>query len=316
MADMRIVFMGTPDFAVPTLERLLAVGPDAGWQVVGVATQPDRRAGRGKKLAMSPVKELALRHAVPLLQPASLRKQPDMVEALAAWAPDLLVVAAYGLILPKAVLAIPRFGAVNVHASLLPAYRGASPIAAAILDGLTETGVSIMLMDVGMDTGPVLAQVRQPIAATDSTALLSARLAEQGAQALVDTLPRWLAGELAPVDQADLPGVVSHCSLIEKEDGRIDWSLPAARIERMTRAYAPWPSAFTQWNGNLLKIWQATVVTGAATPGCVVERADEVAVGTGDGLLRLEMVQPAGKRAMDAASFLRGAPDFVGSTLG
>lgn len=316
MADMRIVFMGTPDFAVPTLERLLAVGPDAGWQVVGVATQPDRRAGRGKKLAMSPVKELALRHAVPVLQPASLRKQPDMVEALAAWAPDLLVVAAYGLILPKAVLAIPRFGAVNVHASLLPAYRGASPIAAAILDGLTETGVSIMLMDVGMDTGPVLAQVRQPIAATDSTALLSARLAEQGAQALVDTLPRWLAGELAPVDQADLPGVVSHCSLIEKEDGRIDWSLPAARIERMTRAYAPWPSAFTQWNGNLLKIWQATVVTGAATPGCVVERADEVAVGTGDGLLRLEMVQPAGKRAMDAASFLRGAPDFVGSTLG
>ena len=316
MADMRIVFMGTPDFAVPTLERLLAVGPDAGWQVVGVATQPDRRAGRGKKLAMSPVKELALRHAVPLLQPASLRKQPDMVEALAAWAPDLLVVAAYGLILPKAVLAIPRFGAVNVHASLLPAYRGASPIAAAILDGLTETGVSIMLMDVGMDTGPVLAQVRQPIAATDSTALLSARLAEQGAQALVDTLPRWLAGELAPVDQADLPGVVSHCSLIEKEDGRIDWSLPAARIERMTRAYAPWPSAFTHWNGNLLKIWQATVVAGAAAPGCVVERADDVAVGTGDGLLRLEMVQPAGKRAMDAASFLRGAPDFVGSTLG
>ena len=316
MADMRIVFMGTPDFAVPTLERLLAVGPDAGWQVVGVATQPDRRAGRGKKLAMSPVKELALRHAVPVLQPASLRKQPDMVEALAAWAPDLLVVAAYGLILPKAVLAIPRFGAVNVHASLLPAYRGASPIAAAILDGLTETGVSIMLMDVGMDTGPVLAQVRQPIAATDSTALLSARLAEQGAQALVDTLPRWLAGELAPVDQADLPGVVSHCSLIEKEDGRIDWSLPAARIERMTRAYAPWPSAFTQWNGNLLKIWQATAVAGAAAPGRVIERANDVAVGTGDGLLRLEMVQPAGKRAMDVASFLHGAPDFVGSTLG
>lgn len=316
MRNTRIVFMGTPEFAVPSLERLIAAGAAQGWQVVGVMTQPDRRAGRGKKLTVSPVKEVALTHGIDILQPASLRKDPAAVDALAAWTPDLLVVAAYGLILPQRVLDIPRFGAVNVHASILPAYRGASPITAALLDGRDETGVTIMLMDAGMDTGPALAQAREPIAPDDTTATLSARLSREGAELLAAILPRWLAGEAAPVDQAELPGTVSMCRLIKKEDGRIDWRRPAVEIERMTRAYTPWPSAFTTWRGEVFKIWRARVVPGAAGPGQTVEVDQGVAVGTGTDLLMLQEVQPAGKRAMDVDSFRRGAPDFVGARLG
>ena len=237
--------MGTPDFAVPSLRLLCEESAANNWTVVAVCTQPDRRAGRGKKLIASPVKAFAEEQGLTVLQPTSFRKQPEMVEAIRDLAPDLLVVAAYGLILPAAVLAIPQFGAVNVHSSLLPAYRGASPITAALLDGLTETGNSIMLMDKGMDTGPVLAQVRLPIEPDDTTATLSARLADLGAQALVETLPGWLAGDIAPVPQDQLPGEVSSCRLIRKEDGAIDWTLSAVEIERRTRAYAPWPSAFT-----------------------------------------------------------------------
>jgi methionyl-tRNA formyltransferase len=235
---------------------------------------------------------------------------------LQALAPDLLVVAAYGLILPKAVLAIPRFGAINVHASLLPAYRGASPITAAILDGQRATGVSVMLMDEGMDTGPVLAQARQPIGDADTTATLSARLAGQGAALLVATLPAWLRGEVAPIAQEELPGAPSVCYTIAKEAGQIDWRQPAAFIERMTRAYTPWPSAFTAWRGEVFKLWRARVLAGIAEPGRVLATPQGPAVGTGAGLLLLEQVQPAGKRAMEARSFVNGAPDFVGSLLG
>ena len=316
MTITRIVYMGTPDFAVPSLQALIDAGPAHGWQVVGVATQPDRRAGRGKKLSVSPVKALALRHDMPLLQPASLRKDPAAVATLRRWAPDLLVVAAYGLILPAAVLEIPRFGAINVHASILPAYRGASPITAALLDGLATTGVSIMLMDEGMDTGPVLAQTTLAIEPQDTTATLSTRLAQQGAEALIETLPGWLAGEIAPVAQEELPGEVSMCRLIKKADGRIDWTLAARQIERMTRAYAPWPGAFTAWKGEPFKIHRARPVPGAADPGRVICVDEGVAVGTGGGLLLLLEVQPAGKRAMDVRSFLNGAQDFVGSVLG
>ena len=307
--------MGTPDFAVPSLRLLCEESAANNWTVVAVCTQPDRRAGRGKKLITSPVKAFAEGQGLTVLQPTSFRKQPEMVEAIRDLAPDLLVVAAYGLILPAAVLAIPQFGAVNVHSSLLPAYRGASPITAALLDGLAETGNSIMLMDKGMDTGPVLAQVRLPIEPDDTTATLSARLADLGAQALVETLPGWLAGDIAPVPQDQLPGEVSSCRLIRKEDGAIDWTLSAVEIERRTRAYAPWPSAFTEWNGGVFKIWQAEAIEGGASPGCVVQIDAGVAVGTGEGLLLLQTVQPAGKRAMDIRSFLNGAPDFVGSCL-
>ena len=312
----RIIFMGTPDFAVPSLQRLYASGPAQAWEIVGVVTQPDRPAGRGKKLLPSPVKAVALAHDLPVFQPGRLRREPDTIDALRQLAPDLMVVAAYGQILPRSVLEIPCFGCINVHASLLPAYRGASPISAAILDGLDETGVTIMLMDVGMDTGPVLAQARQPIHADDTTESLSARLAEQGADLLVDTLPRWLSGDLAPLDQADLPGAVSTCSLVKKDDGRIDRTQPAAVIERMTRAYAPWPSAFTLWQGQNFKIGRARVVPGTAEPGVVVSTAYGPAVGAGQDLLLLQDVQPAGKRMMDVQSFLNGTPDFVGSTLG
>lgn len=312
----RIVFMGTPDFAVPALAALITAGPELHTQVIAAYTQPDRPAGRGKKVAFSPVKTHAAAGGVPVVQPAGLRKQPAAVEELTALAPDLIVVAAYGLILPPSVLAIPRLGCINVHASLLPAYRGASPIAAAILDGLAATGVSIMLMDEGMDTGPVLAQARQPIHADDTTATLSARLAQQGADLLVATLPGWLAGALTPISQADLPGAPSVCRLIRKAQGEIDWRQPAVTLERMTRAYTPWPGAYTSWAGGLLKIWRASVIVGKAEPGRVVRTNSGPAVGTGAGLLQLASVQPAGKRAMDAVSFVNGAPDFIGAQLG
>ena len=316
MNPIRIVFMGTPEFAVPALVALHEAAPDHHWELVGVATQPDRPSGRGKKVIATPVKEQAEHYGLPLLQPTRYRKDPDALAALAALQPDLLVVAAYGLILPRAVLELPRYGAINVHASLLPAYRGASPIAQAILDGHTTTGVSIMLMDVGMDTGAVLTQAEQTIHPDDTTASLSERLASQGAELLVETLPRWIAGEITPTPQDQLPGEVSLCRLIKKEDGQIDWSQPAAHIERMTRAYAPWPSAYTTWHGATFKIWRATVIEGNADPGQVITTAQGPAVGTGEGLLLLDTIQPAGKRALDVRSFLNGAPDFIGTHLG
>ncbi|MCE7981105.1 MAG: methionyl-tRNA formyltransferase [Caldilinea sp. CFX5] len=308
--------MGTPDFAVPSLRALCTHAAAQQWEVVAVVTQPDRPAGRGKKVVTGPVKQYALTQGLPILQPASLRKEPAAVDALRDLAPDLFVVAAFGQILRKEVLAIPTHGPINVHASLLPAYRGASPITAALLDGLTETGNSIMLMDEGMDTGAVLAQAKVPIAPDDTTATLSERLAEAGSQLLIATLPAWLAGKITPIPQSALPGEPSLCRLIRKEAGLIDWSQPAVLIERMTRAYSPWPSAYTTWRGESFKILQATVVNGTANPGQVVQTTGGPAVGTGDGLLRLVTVQPAGKRPMDWRSFLNGAPEFIGSRLG
>jgi methionyl-tRNA formyltransferase len=307
--------MGTPAFATPSLRALVEQSARGGWEVIAVATQPDRPAGRSKQPLSSPVKQMAAEFGLPVLQPASLRKEPAAVDALRLLAPDLIVVAAYGLILPKYVLEIPTFGCINVHASLLPAYRGASPITAAILDGQAQTGVTIMLMDEGMDTGPSLRQAAQPIENGDTTASLSVRLAEQGASLLAATLIDWLSGEIAPVAQHLLPGLPSSCRQIQKEDGAIDWSQPASRIERMTRAYTPWPTAYTTWCGEPFKILAAAVIDGSAAPGLVTRTPDGPAVGTGEGLLLLRTVQPAGKRAMDARSFLNGAGEFIGSTL-
>ncbi|MEM7539466.1 MAG: methionyl-tRNA formyltransferase [Chloroflexota bacterium] len=319
----RILYMGTPDFAVPSLRALHEHSEAQNWQVIAVATQPDRRAGRGKKMVMSPVKQYAVEQGIPVLQPEKLRRNPEMRETLTALQPDLFVVAAYGLILPKSILAIPRYGALNVHASLLPTYRGASPIHSAILEGLPETGVGIMLMDVGLDTGPVLAEATAPIPSDATTESLSATLAEVGADLLVRTVPEWLAGNIAPTRQEELQEekqrTPSYCTMIKKQDGEIDWQQPAAVIERMTRAYAPWPTAFSTWDGKPFKIWQAEVIPqsdAAATPGQVIEVVDGVAVVTGNGLLLLKTVQPAGKRAMDMRSFLNGAGSFVGSVLG
>lgn len=321
---IRILFMGTPDFALSGLEALHAAPASAGWKVVGVVTQPDRRAGRGKRLIAGPVKAFALEKRLPVMQPESLRRekppedggQTDILECLRILAPDLLVVAAYGQILPPRLLEIPPFGCLNVHASLLPAYRGASPVTAALLEGLNATGVTIMLMDEGMDTGPVLARARLPILTSDTADALSRRLAALGAELLIETIPRWLAGDIAPVAQSELPGEPSICRLVKKQDGLIDWTLPSVRIERMVRAYAPWPAAYTCWKGQNFKLWQSGVIAGKADPGLVVEVDGQIAVGSGDGLLALYAVQPAGKRRMTAAAFRNGAPDFVGSRLG
>lgn len=310
---VRTIYMGTPEFAVPSL-RLLS---QQSWiEIIGVMTQPDRPTGRGNKLVASPIKQFALEQGFHVLQPTSLRKDAQTVAAIQALAPDLIVVAAYGLILPKSVLAIPRFGCVNVHGSILPAYRGASPITAAILDGKGESGISIMLMDEGMDTGPVLHIGKTPILPDETTASLTVKLAELGANLLLETLPGWIDGMLRPTPQQELPGEVTTCGRIEKEAGEIDWQQSALHIERMTRAYTPWPSAYTLWKGEPFKIWQAEVVRGEAEPGRVVALGKEVAIGTGEALLKLKLVQPAGKKAMDLRSFLNGAPGFVGSMLG
>lgn len=305
----KVVFMGTPEFAVPTLAALVE-GP---YDVVGVVTQPDRPAGRGRALTPSPVKRYALEHGLRVLQPLSLR-QPDAVAELAALAPDVIVVAAFGQILRPNVLAIPPKGCINVHASLLPRHRGAAPIAAAILAGDEVTGTTIMLMDEGMDTGPILAQATLEIRPDDTTASLSERLARQGADLLAAVLPMWLDGQIEPQPQPDEGATV--CRPIRKEHGLIDWSLPAVQIERMVRAYQPWPVAFTSWQGRQLRIWRASVAEGHAEPGQVVSHEKGAAVGTGDGLLALEEVQLAGKRAMSIEEFLRGYRDFIGARLG
>ncbi len=306
---VRTVFMGTPDFAVPSLQALLA---DPAYRVVGVVTQPDRAAGRGRERRPSPVKRVALAAGLPVLQPERLR-EPAAFAELAALAPDLIVVAAYGQILRPEVLALPRFGCLNVHASLLPRWRGAAPIAAAILAGDTVTGVTIMLMDAGMDTGPILAQESEPIHDEDTAATLGARLARLGADLLIRTLPAYLSGRLQPRPQPEEG--VTLCRPLTKEQGRIDWTLPAAHIARMVRAYEPWPGTYTTWKGQLLKILAATPAPGQAPPGHVLAWGRGAAVGTAAGLLVLQMVQPANRPPMRIEAFCRGRPDFIGAVL-
>ncbi len=307
----KLIFMGTPDFAAPVLEALIGR-----YEIVGVVTQPDRRARRGRKVEASPVKVVALAHDLPVLQPPSLR-QPDAVAELRALMPDVIVVAAYGQILPADVLAIPPRGCLNVHASPLPRYRGAAPVAAAILAGEDETGVTIMLMDEGMDTGPILSQAACAISPQDTRGSLSARLAQLGADLLMDTLPRWLAGEIEPQPQHH--SQATYCRIIAKEDGLIDWSQSAIEIWRRSRAYCPWPSAYTYWRGKLLKMLRAESLpqwAGEGELGQVMVLDEGLAVATGEGALVLGEVQLAGKRALSAEDFARGQRDFVGSVLG
>jgi len=304
--------MGSPAFAVPTLEALAREH-----DILAVFTQPDKPAGRGRQSASVPVKRRAERHNLPIHQPASLRKEPETVDRLRALAPDAVVVAAYGLILPQTVLDIPPHGCLNVHASLLPKYRGAAPIPAAILNGDAETGITIIRMDAGVDTGPTFAQAREPIRPDDTTLTLGARLADLGARLMVETLPRILRGELKPIEQDHARATLSP--KIEKDDGRVDWSKPAVAIDRMARAYTPWPGAFTHWNGARLKIVRAAVGAPAhpGRPGLVVEMGNgSIGVVTGEGVLELHEVQLAGKRAMPMEAFARGQAQFVGAVLG
>ena len=308
----RVLFMGTPDFAVPSLATLA----DSSHDLVGVITQPDRPAGRGRRLVSSPVKRFAVERGLTVLQPSTLRAT-ESVAAIFDMAPDVVVVAAYGLILPRAVLDIPTQGSLNVHGSLLPRYRGAAPITAAILAGEETTGVTIMLMDAGMDTGPMLSQSACPIGADDTAGDLTARLAISGASLLMATLPRWLAGEIEPQPQDS--ALATYAPMVRKQDGHIDWTRSARWIARQVRAYQPWPGATTRWDGRSLKILEAQSVhipVGDEDPGRAVSWREGVAVVTGEGLLRLSQVQLAGKRALPMREFLHGHPQFLGSLLG
>ena len=307
----KLIFMGTPDFAVPVLKALIGR-----YEIVGVVTQPDRRAKRGRKLEASPVKVAALAHDLPVLQPPSLRR-PDAVAELRALAPEVIVVAAFGQILPAEVLAIPPKGCLNVHASLLPRCRGAAPVAAAILAGEEETGVTIMLMDEGLDTGPVLSQATCSISPQDTRESLRAKLAQLGADLMMDTLPRWLAGAIEPQPQDH--DQATYCGIIAKEDGLIDWSQSAVEICRSCRAYCSWPGIYTYWRGKLLKVLSAESLprwSGEEEPGRVMALDEGLAVATGEGALLLDEVQLAGKKALSAEVFARGQRDFVGSVLG
>jgi len=305
-----IVFMGSAEFSMPALLALTMA-----YDAVGVVTQPDRPAGRGRKLAVNPVKQMAEAAGIPLFQPATLRSS-EAVTQLAAWKPDLIVVAAFGQILHRPVLDLPPYQCINIHASLLPRWRGAAPIPAAILAGDAETGVTIMKMDAGLDTGPILTQQSTSIEVDDTAATLAPRLAEMGARLLVETLPAYLADELVPRPQPEQEA--TYAPQIAKSDGQIDWALPGEQIDRQIRAYTPWPSAYTRWKGKTLKILEAILLpdwSGSEPPGTVL--AGEVCplVAAGDGALWLTRVQLAGKKAMMTDAFICGRPDFIGSVL-
>ncbi|MFV9506834.1 MAG: methionyl-tRNA formyltransferase [Oscillochloridaceae bacterium umkhey_bin13] len=310
---MRVLFMGSPAFAAHPLEALVT----AGHTVVAVVTQPDRPSGRERRLSPPPVKLAAEALGLPVLQPETLR-DPTVVAQLAALEPEVGVVAAYGEILRKAVLAIPPLGYLNIHPSLLPLHRGPTPVTGAIMAGERETGVSLMRLDPGMDSGPILAQAVVPLTSTARASQLTDGLFRLGAQMLIEVLPRYAAGELVPVAQDHTQATVTR--LLRKEDGQIDWSLPALVIERMTRAYDPWPGAHTSYRGLGLRLIAAMVVpdwVGPEPVGTIVGRtsAGEPLVATGSGALALLEVHPAGRRPMAGAAWLGGLQD-AGITLG
>jgi methionyl-tRNA formyltransferase len=308
---LRLVFMGSPRFAVPPLEHLLA----SKYQVAAVYTQPDRPAGRGRGLAASPVKQLARARGLTVVQPPSL-KAAGVAEQLKDFKPDVIVVAAFGQLLPESVLELPRLGCLNIHPSLLPRYRGASPVASAILAGDDFSGVTIMLMDRGLDTGPLLARAQIPISPQDSTGSLTAKLAWLGAQLLGEVLVGWERGELTPRPQNEAGA--SYSGPIAKEEGEIDWRLPAVDIWRRVRAFNPWPGCYSRWRGKTLKIIETVPLAGsAAATGEVVVLTSKAGfgVGTGDGVLGVLRVQLEGKRAMSADEFLRGQREFIGMVL-
>lgn len=307
---LRVVFAGTPEFAVPALEALAR----SRHSVMAVYTQPDRPAGRGRKLTASAVKSAGLRHRLPIEQPAT-HKDAEVARKLAAYAPDVMVVAAYGLLLPRTVLDLPQFGCVNVHASLLPRWRGAAPIERALLAGDRETGISIMRMEAGLDTGPVYARYPIAIRSDDTAGRLRERLAGLGAHAIVEVIEKICAGT-ASVEPQD-PAAASYARKLEKTEARIDWRLAAEDIERRVRAFNPWPIAESRWKGEQLRVWAAHVVEreDAAPPGAFIDSASAaLAVACGINALALDVVQLAGRRAIPARRFL-AAHDPAGVVL-
>ncbi|WP_447600033.1 methionyl-tRNA formyltransferase [Nitrospira sp. Nam80] len=309
---MRIIFMGTPAFAVPSLEALLKSED----QVVGVVTQPDRPKGRGQEVTLSPIKLVCQRENIPVLQPAKM-KDPAFLDALRAWQADFIAVAAFGRILPSVILTMPPRGCINVHGSLLPKFRGAGPIQWAILTGETETGITTMLMDEGMDTGAVLLQERMRILLDDTAGSLSTRLADVGGRLLVETIARLKAGTLVPVAQDHTQATLAP--LLKKEDGVIDWTTSAVEIERRIRGLSPWPGAFTFAGEERWTIWRAAVTDSVPgiRPGHVISAGKEgISVATGQGALLITELQPANSRRMATAQYLAGHKISTGARLG
>ncbi|MWC26717.1 methionyl-tRNA formyltransferase [Paenibacillus sp. MMS18-CY102] len=314
---MKIVFMGTPSFAVPSLERVLANGHD----VIAVITQPDRPKGRKRELAPPPVKEAALQHGLPVYQPERMRSE-EAIALVASLAPDLIITAAYGQILPKAVLDVPPLGCINVHGSLLPKYRGGAPIQRSIINGEQVTGVTIMYMAEGLDTGDMISRVEVPIDEADTSGTLFEKLSAAGADLLMQTLPSIEAGTVQAVPQQH--DDASYAPNLTREDERIDWTRTARQLYDQVRGLSPMAGAFTQWNGEPFKIWRCQAIAAtnsgvqaAVPPGTVLSASPEgIAVQAGEGALLLLDIQPAGKRAMPAADWLKGARLEAGAQFG
>ncbi|ADU70899.1 methionyl-tRNA formyltransferase [Pantoea sp. At-9b] len=304
-APLKIIFAGTPDFAARHLDALLA----SEHQVVGVFTQPDRPAGRGNKLTPSPVKVLAQAHDVPVFQPKSLKPE-DNQQLVAALQADVMVVVAYGLILPKAVLDMPRLGCINVHGSLLPRWRGAAPIQRSLWAGDAETGVTIMQMDVGLDTGDMLHKLACPITQQDTSATLYDKLAQLGPEGMLKTLEQLATGSAQPEKQDE--ALVSYAEKLSKEEARLDWTLSAAQLERCIRAFNPWPMSYFMVDDQPVKVWQASVLPHQAKQPGEILHADKqgIQIATADGVLNLLSLQPAGKKAMSAQDLLNSRREW------
>ena len=312
---MRVIFMGTPDFSVGTLRELVK----AGHEVVGVVSQPDKPKGRGKSLMPTPVKEAALELGLPVYQPKKVR-EPEFIEILSKLEPEVIVVVAFGQIIPQEILNLPPYGCINVHASLLPKYRGAAPIQWAVIDGEPQSGVTIMKMDAGLDTGDMITKVVVPIAEEETGGSLFDKLSAAGARLLVDTLPS-LTNGTAVYEKQPEESPTPYAAMIQKQMGNVDWNRPAVEIERLVRGLNPWPSAYTKLKGKTLKIWKAQVIEEsgkdtALAPGTVIQADTQgFYVKTGQGILNITELQLEGKKRMDTPAFLRGYTVETGSVL-
>ena len=310
---MKVIFMGTPDFSVGTLEALI----EAGHEVVLAVTQPDKPKGRGKEMQFTPVKECALKYNIPVFQPRRVR-EVECIEELRKYNADIMVVVAFGQILPKEILEMTPYGCINVHASLLPKYRGAAPIQWSIIDGETVTGVTTMQMDEGLDTGDMLLKTEIPMDEKETGGSLHDKLAAAGAKLCVETLDALLNKAVTPISQGET--TTAYAKMLDKQLGNIDWSQSAVAIERLVRGLTPWPSAYTDWNGKVMKIWEAAISIGSETEGAevgTIVRVDKDAfyVQTGDGVLEVRELQIPGKKRMDAGAFLRGYQVKAGEIL-